>query len=105
MALPNFRSSPCAQHARNSTVRITPACKGFTAVERDVRDLDARWALASAHAARGNFAQALEEFLDLVSRNRKFRDDGARLAMLAIFEHLGESDLTHEYRRRLQMVT
>jgi hypothetical protein len=30
MALPNFRSSPCAQHARNSTVRITPACKGFT---------------------------------------------------------------------------
>jgi hypothetical protein len=31
MALPNFRSSPCAQHARNSTVRITPACKGFTA--------------------------------------------------------------------------
>jgi putative thioredoxin len=75
------------------------------AVERDARDLDARWALASAHAARGNFAQALEEFLDLVSRNRKFRDDGARLAMLAIFEHLGESDLTHEYRRRLQMVT
>jgi putative thioredoxin len=75
------------------------------ALERDARDLDARWALASAHAARGNFAQALEEFLDLVSRNRKFRDDGARLAMLAIFEHLGESDLTHDYRRRLQIVT
>jgi hypothetical protein len=30
MALPNFRSSPCAQHARNPAVRITPACKGFT---------------------------------------------------------------------------
>jgi putative thioredoxin len=61
--------------------------------------------MPSAHAARGDFAHALEEFLDLVSRSRKFRDDGARLAMLAIFEHLGESDLTHDYRRRLQLVT
>jgi putative thioredoxin len=75
------------------------------AVERDARDLEARWALASAHAARGDFARALEEFLALVSRSRKFRDDGARLAMLAIFEHLGESELTHAYRRRLQIVT
>jgi len=74
-------------------------------VERDEHDLEARWALASARAARGDFAQALEGFLDLVSRSRKFRDDGARLAMLAIFDHLGQSELTHAYRRRLQIVT
>ena len=75
------------------------------AVERNQGDLDARWALASAHAARGDFARALEEFLELVSRSRKYRDDGARLAMVAIFEQLGEGELTHEYRRRLQIVT
>jgi putative thioredoxin len=75
------------------------------AVERNDKDLDARWALASAHAARGAFAQALEEFLELVSRSRKFRDDGARLAMLALFEQLGENELTRAYRRRLQIVT
>jgi putative thioredoxin len=74
------------------------------ALDRNEKDLDARWALASAYAARGDFAQALEEFLDLVTRSRKFRDDGARLAMLAIFEILGGNDLAREYRRRLQIV-
>jgi putative thioredoxin len=74
------------------------------ALERQAGDLEARWALASALAAKGDFPQALEEFLDLVTRSRKFRDDGARLAMLAIFELLGGSDLVREYRRRLQIV-
>ncbi len=74
-------------------------------LDRDQGNLDARWALASAKAARGDFAAALEEFLELVSRSRKYRDDGARLAMLAIFEQLGDSDLSREYRRRLQIVT
>jgi putative thioredoxin len=75
------------------------------ALEGNPGDLDARWALASAYAARGDFAHALEEFIELVSRSRKYREDGARLAMLAIFEQLGDSDLVHEYRRRLQIVT
>lgn len=75
------------------------------ALARDPGDLDARWALASAHAARADFVRALDEFLELVSRSRKYREDGARLAMLAIFEQLGESDVTREYRRRLQIVT
>jgi hypothetical protein len=34
MALPNFRSSPCVQHARNPAMRINPACKGFTIDQR-----------------------------------------------------------------------
>jgi putative thioredoxin len=75
------------------------------AVERDADDLEARWALASANAARRDYAQALEGFLELVSRSRKFRDDGARLAMLAIFDELGGNDLAQAYRRRLQIVT
>jgi putative thioredoxin len=75
------------------------------ALARNDGDLEARWALASAYAARGDVAQALDAFLDLVSRSRKFRDDGARLAMLALFAQLGASDLAHEYRRRLQIVT
>jgi putative thioredoxin len=75
------------------------------AVERNDGDLEARWALASVYAARGDFAGALEQFLDLVARSRKFRADGARLAMLAIFEQLGDSELTRDYRRRLQIIT
>jgi putative thioredoxin len=68
-------------------------------------DLAARYTLASALVARGEYAGALENFLEVVSRNRKLKDDGARLAMLAIFEQLGnESPLTQDYRRRLQIV-
>jgi putative thioredoxin len=73
--------------------------------DADPKDLDARYALASALAARGDFAPALEHFLDVVTRNRKFRDEGARLGMLAIFDLLGnDHPLTQDFRRRLQIV-
>jgi len=80
--------------------------KARAAVAANEKDLDARYALGSALAARREFTGALDQFLEIVSRSRKFRDDGARLAMLAIFDQLGnDSDLTRDYRRRLQIVT
>ncbi|HXU02165.1 MAG TPA: tetratricopeptide repeat protein [Polyangia bacterium] len=75
------------------------------ALARDANDLEARFALASAHAAALEWEAALADFLELVKRNRKFRDDGARRAMLAIFDHLGAQDpIVSEYRRQLQIV-
>jgi putative thioredoxin len=71
----------------------------------DPRNLDARYALGSALAARGELRLALEHFLDIAGRDRKFKDDGARLAMLTLFERLGsDHELTQEFRRRLQIV-
>jgi putative thioredoxin len=68
-------------------------------------DPEARYALASALAARGEFKEALEHLLEIAGRNRKFRDDGARLAILALFDQLGhDHELTQEFRRRLQIV-
>jgi putative thioredoxin len=68
-------------------------------------DLDARYALGSALAAKGDAAGALEAFLAVVTKNRKFKDDGARKAMVALFDRLGSAhELTREYRRRLQVV-
>jgi putative thioredoxin len=76
------------------------------ALARDPKDLEARFALASAHAAALEWEPALGELLELVKRSRKFRDDGARRAMLAIFDHLGpQHPLVSEYRRQLQIVT
>jgi putative thioredoxin len=76
------------------------------AADKDPKDLEARYALGSALAARRDFAGALDQFLEIVSRSRKFKEDAARLAMLAIFDHIGnDHDLTQDYRRRLQIVT
>jgi putative thioredoxin len=75
------------------------------AVAANPKDLEARYALASALAARGEHREALEHFLEVVSRNRKLKDDGARTAMLAIFDQLGsDHELTQEFRRKLQIV-
>src|SRR5262252_3557888 len=76
------------------------------AIAQDPDNLEARFALASAHAAALQWEPALAELLELVKRSRKFRDDGARRAMLAIFDHLGaQHPLVSEYRRQLQIVT
>jgi len=68
-------------------------------------DLDAHYALASVLAAKGDVAGALEHFLAVVSKSRKYRDDGARKAMVMLFDRLGSAhELTREYRRKLQIV-
>jgi putative thioredoxin len=75
------------------------------ALTANPEDLEARYALGSALAARGELEGALEEFLGIVSRNRKFRNDGARLAMLALFDRIGHNnDLVRTYKRKLQVV-
>jgi putative thioredoxin len=68
--------------------------------------LDEPWTRSVDRARRGAFAEALEGFLEIVSRSRRYRDDGARRAMLSIFGVLGsDDDLARDYRRRLQVVT
>jgi putative thioredoxin len=68
-------------------------------------DLEARWALASALAAKGELPAALEEFLAIVAKSRKFRDDGARKAMVTLFDRLGSAhEKSREFRRRLQIL-
>lgn len=68
-------------------------------------DLDARFALGAALASRGETEGALEAFLAVVTLRRNYRNDAARLAMLALFEQLGTTHpLTRDFRRRLQIV-
>lgn len=71
------------------------------AVTENADDDDAQLALAKALAARSEFEPALDRLLAIVQRKGDRRDD-ARLAMVDIFEVLGnEHPLTGTYRRQL----
>ncbi len=64
--------------------------------------LDQTYAQACSLTLSDNYEQALELFLDLVSRNRKYKNDGARKAMLAIFNILGDDHpISKQYRKQL----
>jgi len=65
-------------------------------------DLAALWILAVRAAAAGEYAEALERFLQVLERDRHYGDDGSRKAMLAIFTILGpDHELSMAYRPRL----
>lgn len=65
-------------------------------------DLETRLQLANLYAAQQDYARALDHLLEIVRRDRAFRDDVGRRTMLQIFGVLGPQDeRVSEYRRRL----
>ncbi len=64
-------------------------------------DLDVRLQLARALIARQQHAEACEQLLEIVRRDRKFNDDVARKTLLQLFSVLGGDPLVGEYRRKL----
>ncbi len=65
-------------------------------------DVDARYKLAALLARARQNEEAIDHLLAIVGRNRAFRDDGARKALLALFAALGDQDpLVAPARRKL----
>ena len=73
-----------------------------TRLSTDPADHEARLALAGILAAKRRYREALDELLEVIHRDKAWRDGEARKRMLAIF-NLAENDreLVSEYRRRL----
>jgi putative thioredoxin len=74
-------------------------------VAQNPLDLDARFELAQLEAASGNYQSALDQYLEIMKRDRTYGDDAARKAMLDIFDLLGsDNELTDRYRSELAKV-
>lgn len=81
---------------------LPPAATLARRIRIDPGDLDARMELADLGIARRDFAAALEQLLEIVARDPKYREDSARLKMLAVFDMAADDpDLVTEYRGRL----
>jgi putative thioredoxin len=74
-------------------------------LERDPRDHQARFDLASALFASGEREQAVDELLELVKRDRQWNDEAGRKQLVKFFEAMGPTDpLTVSARRRLSSI-
>jgi putative thioredoxin len=64
--------------------------------------LDEAFFQAVQATLNADYEQALQGFLGVASKDRSYRDDGARKAMLMVFSLLGDDHpLTQDYRKRL----
>ena len=58
----------------------------------DPLDHQARFDLAAALNAKGKRAEAVDHLLDIVKRDRKWNEDGARKQLVQFFEAWGPTD-------------
>jgi len=75
------------------------------AIETDPNDVTSRYALASLYATQQKYTEAMDEFIEVICRDRKYNDDGARKAMLALFTTVGEDQqIVRTYRQKMANV-
>ena len=68
-------------------------------------DYQARFDLATALSAKGKRAEAVEHLIEIVRRDRKWNDDGARKQLVQLFDAWGGADpATVEGRKRLSSI-
>ena len=92
--------------ARLEAVEAAASLPSITLLARrihfDGNDLEARLKLAELLISTRDFGPAMNQLLEIVRRDRTFRNDLGRMKMLAVFEMAAEQpELVTEYRSRL----
>ena len=71
------------------------------AIARDPDDLRARYLLGVQHLVAGHAEAGLQQFLEMLQRDRAFEDGLPRRALIDAFRTLDDADLVSRYRRRM----
>lgn len=91
--------------ARESVSLLPPEESLLARVDADPGDLQSRLALSELALARADYAAALGQLLEIVRRDRTFRDDIGRRRMVEIFTiAAGQPEVVDEFRSRLSQV-
>ena len=64
-------------------------------------DSEARYQMAAHQVAANDIEGAMENLLRVMQKDRKYGDDAARLALLRLFDMLGDDPATTRYRARM----
>jgi putative thioredoxin len=84
---------------------LGPVAELEAKVAADPRDHQARFDLATALNAQGKRKEATDQLLEIVKRDRKWNEDGARRQLVQFFEAWGGGDeATVEGRKRLSTI-
>jgi putative thioredoxin len=110
--VPESKRNDAAVSAVQASIDLTEQAKALGPVaelEQKVAanplDHQARFDLATALNAKGKRAEAIEQLLEIVKRDRKWNDDGARKQLVQFFEAWGPTDeATVEGRKRLSTI-
>ena len=81
-----------------------PAAVLEAAIAANPADLRARHLLGARHVVGGDAAAGMEQFLEMLRRDRGFEDGLPRRALIDAFRVVGDEDLVGSYRRKMASV-
>jgi len=110
--VPESKRNDAAVKAVQATIDLAEQANALgpvTELEQKVAanplDHQARFDLATALNASGNRAEATNQLLEIVKRDRKWNEDGARKQLVQFFEAWGPTDeATVDGRKRLSTI-
>ena len=71
-------------------------------IQQDPDDVESRYLLGARLVMAGDLSSAMEQFYEIMSRDRSFRDDAGRAGLISCFNLLEpDSELAASYRKRM----